>query len=254
MKTISAIIVTIFLLSNISAQDKQLFDFGYEVNRVLPDISITEAELSDAVAVSDLNRFFKTKWVEEYVSVNIIVFSDGKTLEAKSDDNKLTQEQKEIMGKADIGRNIAVEIRYYPDNSLLDKEIKAYDFSFIIDPNKEASFIGGEEAMRNYFDKNIMSQIDSSKFKQHKLRAVNFTISPEGDVTDVKLYDTSMYDSSVELSLETFLTESICNMPKWNPAEYSNGQKVSQDLAFSIGDHYSCTVNELNIRRYPVED
>jgi len=231
-----------------------LFDLSYEVNRVLPDISITEGELAEASTVSDLNSYYKSSWVKEYISVNIITFSDGNILQAKSNNNILTPDQKDIMEKADIGRNISVEIRYLPENSLSQKEIKAYDFSFVVDPESEASYIGGEVEMRKYFEKNIMSKIDKSKFQQHKLRAVNFTINPDGQVVDVTLFDTSLYDSSKEVSLEEFLVDKICEMPRWKPAEYSNGQKVSQRLAFSIGDHYSCTVNLLNIRRYASEE
>jgi len=246
-------LIGITLCYNSHGQDNS-FDLSYEVNRVLPDISITEGELAKATTVSDLNSYYKSSWVKDYVSVNIIAFSNGNILQAKSNNNILTPEQKDIMKKADIGSNISVEIRYLPENSLSQKEIKAYDFSFIIDPEYDASYIGGEEQMKKYFEKNIMSKIDESKFQQHKLRAVNFTINPEGQVVDVKLFDTSMYDSSKEVLLEELLVDKICEMPRWKPAEYSNGQKVSQKLAFSIGDHYSCTINLLNIRRYAIED
>ena len=59
----------------------------------------------------------------------------------------------------------------------------------------------------------------------------------------------TMYYLRGDQQWEVVLSKSICEMPAWIPAEYKDGSKVSQDFVLTIGDHRSCTLNLLNVRR-----
>ena len=70
---------------------------------------------------------------------------------------------------------------------------------------------------------------------------MKFTINELGQVVD-----TSIFQSTKDDDIDALLYQVICDMPDWTPAEYSNGEKVRQEFAFTIGNHESCVINLLN--------
>ena len=68
-------------------------------------------------------------------------------------------------------------------------------------------------------------------------------IDENGNVVNANIVSVSRNKDADVLLLKT-----ICEMPKWISAEYSDGTKTKQEFVFTIGDHYSCTMNILDIK------
>ena len=78
---------------------------------------------------------------------------------------------------------------------------------------------------------------------QYQVAAVKFVIDESGQVVDANIAQSTKNKEADQLILKT-----ICNMPKWKSAEYADGTKTKQEFVFTIGDHYSCTMNTLDIK------
>jgi len=243
-----------FLLLSLSGNSQANSDYELkcEVNRVLPYISITKQELSEAQTLIDLNPRFKSEWIQKYISVEISATGNGKPMKATSRNDLLTKKQKVLMNSADRNTDISVKIQYLPENTLKQNEVKEMTFSFILDPKTEAQYVGGEQELKRYLKKNIIDELAAGSIKKYDLAAVNFTVDEKGNVVDIRIFDTSMYGTK-PAKTDEILMKAICNMPRWKPATYSDGTKVKQDFALTVGDHESCVVNILNIRRLPIE-
>lgn len=249
MRNIKAIVIgglfTMFAISNNTySQDSLSFDLSYEVNRVYPSLSHTKSALSEANTIADLNKYYKPEWVREFITIDISTSHNGEIMHAVSQNDTLTHEQKLNIKKADVNSEVLVYIKYIPENTLVDNDAKELDFSFFIDPDQEAQFATGQQQLKRYIEDNAMSKVSEESFNIHHLTAVKFTISEEGQVVDAYVFE-----SSEDEEVDAILLEAICNMPKWTPAEYKNGLTVKQDFVLTIGDHRSCVINLLNVRR-----
>ncbi len=227
----------------ISAQDNEKSDFSYQINRVQKYLSISPAQLEDATILSDLNHFYKTDWVKEYKSVAITVTSNNEKTVFTSTCDKLTPEQKDAISAADQGSEIGVLVHYLPNNNLSDNALTEMDFSFKIDPEKEAIYSGGEDMFDQYIKETILDKVTIKDVAQYQVAAVKFIINEDGEVVDANIAQASNNKEADQLILKT-----ICDMPKWKSAEYSDGTKTTQEFVFTIGDHYSCTMNTLDIK------
>ncbi|MEO1260366.1 MAG: energy transducer TonB [Bacteroidota bacterium] len=216
---------------------------SYDIHRVYPPISMTKKQLKEAGTVSDLNEFYKTAWVKEYISVEVSTICQGKMRKAVSKDDTLSQEQKNIVQMADEGTEISVTVHYLPDNTLSHNDPKEVNFNVLIDPENDASFTGGQPQMEKYLKENLINKIPANVFRQHQLAAVKFTVDEKGRIADAHIFWSSENEKTDQLLLAT-----VCNMPDWQPAVFANGQKAKQEFALTVGDMESCVVNLLNIR------
>lgn len=227
-----------------SSQGSSTFEPEYEVNRIYPYISITEEKLNSVHTLIDLNEHYKSSWIKEYISVEISASYEGRIKKAISKNETLSQEQKDLMNMADLGTDIAVKVQYIPENTLKNNDVKELPFTFIIDPKSDAKYAGGQQQLKQYLKNNAMAKIPDRSFKRYNLTALKFTIDEEGQIIDAHIFETSKDKKIDELLLET-----VRNMPSWTPAEYANGTKVKQDFVLTVGDHESCVINLLNIRK-----
>ncbi len=226
-----------------SAQDSLAFELKYDVHRVYPGFSISKEKLIEAQTISDLNQYYKSSWVKEYISVEIVASVDGREMKAVSKDDLLNQKQKDLMNKADVATEITVIVNYIPDNTLSHNDAKETDFTFTVDPESEASYPGGQAQLHQYIKANAIDKIPDGTFTKYNLTAVKFAINEDGQVVDAQVSETSKNKKTDEI-----LLEAVNAMPRWKPAEYANGKKVKQEFVLAVGDMESCTVNLLNIR------
>ncbi len=232
-----------------NSQEDSAFDVTYEVQRVYKPLALSKENLKKAERLSDLNRFYKSTWVAEYLSIEITTFQNGIQKKANSKDELLTEAQKENLLHADDASDISVSIRYMPNNTLSKNDPKEINFSFIVDPEKQASFPGGQKKLEEYLHVNAASKISDDRYDQYNVAAVQFTINEKGQVVDAYIFDSSMYSKTEDKLRDELLLRTICDMPNWEPAEYSKGLKVKQDFVLTAGDQTSCTVNLFNVRR-----
>ena len=145
---------------------------------------------------------------------------------------------------ADVRADITVKVLYMPENTLAHNDIKEINFTLTVDPVNEAQYPGGQLKLKQYLKENAIDKISDINIRRYNLVAVKFAINKEGQVVDVHVFETSKDEEMDELLLET-----ICNMPKWKPAEYSNGIKIEQEFVLTVGDMESCVLGLLNTRQ-----
>jgi hypothetical protein len=239
-------IILVFSCTSFS-QDNLTFEIKCEVNKSYPSLYISKEKLNEARSLIDLNERYETSWVREYVSVEIFTILKGMTKKAESKNDILSQEQKDNMIMADAGTEISVKVRYLPENKLMQNDPKEMGFSFLVEPETDATFPGGQQQLNQYLKVNILDEIDDADFKQYQLMAVKFTINEEGHIVDAHLFGNE-YQTTKNEKIEELLLKTICNMPNWKPAVYANGVKVKQEFVLTLGDMKSCIVPLLNIR------
>ena len=106
-----------------------------------------------------------------------------------------------------------------------------YVYYLTVIPEKEAAYASGHDALIAYLKEN--SKDKTAIIKEDKLQPgkVNFTITKNGTIANVKLTSTSGYTS-----VDKALIELITYMPeKWDPATNSKREKVDQELVFFFG-------------------
>ena len=238
-----------------SSQDNLTNELSFEVDRIYPFISITKEKLIDAQTLTDLdgeteklNHYYKSSWIREYISVEIQTSYKGGIKKAVSENDTLSQEQKDNMNMADAGTDISVKVKYIPENTLAHNDPKELKFTFTVDPESEAKYPDGQQKLKQYLKENAIDKIPRDSFKNYDLAAVKFTISEEGEIINAHVFG-SEYQTSKNEKIDKLLLETIRNMPCWKPAEYANGLKVKQEFVFTVGNMENCVVNLLNIQR-----
>jgi len=225
------------------AQMKDSSDFSYQINRVQKYVSISPAQLADADLLSHLNHFYRQDWVKEYKAVRTIAMVNGKKQEIKSTDDHLTQAQKSLIQSADRDSDIEVIVTYLPENNFSKNTVTEMDFSFRIDPDVEATYTGGKNQLDNYISSKILKDVTLEDVPQYQVAAVKFVIDEEGRVVDASIAQATKNKESDQLILKT-----VCEMPNWQSAAYADGTKTNQEFVLTIGDHFSCTMNLLDIK------
>jgi len=220
-------------------------DLKFEINKVLPFISIQENKLDKINTLTDLDKRYPTSWVREYISVEISAYKNGTQTKASGTSDVLNQEQKELIRLADRSSDISVIVMYLPENYLKNNTVKQYDFKVTIMPDKNAVYSEGEEQLIQYLQKNSIENIEAGSFTGYDLTAIKFTITEQGHVTDIRVALPSK-----DTKIDEMLVAAISKMPVWTPAEFSNGLKVKQNFVLTIGNMENCMVNLLNIRPF----
>ena len=221
-------------------------DLKFEINKVLPFISIQEDKLDKINTLTDLDKRYPTSWVREYISVEISAYKNGIQTKASGISDVLNQEQKELIRLADRSNDIAVIVTYIPNNSLKNNPEKQYDFKVTVMPDKNAIYSEGTEQLIQYLQKNNIVNIEAGSFTGYDLTAIKFTITEQGNISDIQVAMPSK-----DTKIDEMLVAAISKMPSWKPAAFSNGLKVKQNFVLTIGNMENCMVNLLNIR--PIE-
>ena len=245
LKLISLIIVAFLFTQNlIIGQVETQNNFSCEVNKIYPPVSITKEKLKDVESLSDINGYYESSWVRDYVSVEVSGFRNGKIEQVLGNNDILNDEQLNLIKSIDTGSKVSVIVKYMPKNNLKINEMKEMNFTFSIDPDNEAVYSNGNKGLNEYLRKNVLEKVSIDAFKQYQLAAYKFIISKDGEVVSP-----SVFWSSENEDLDQLVLDAICNMPKWKPARYADGTEISQEYVLTVGDMESCVVNMLHIHQ-----
>ncbi|MCB0634268.1 MAG: energy transducer TonB, partial [Lewinella sp.] len=173
----------------------------FEVNRVYPPVSITKEKLGQAQTLTDLNPKYRSEWIREYISVEISTTYKGIMRKAVSKNAVLSREQKEHMKTADTGTQISVVVRYIPENTLIHNDIKEIDFVVNINPDREATFPGGQQKLTQYLQQEAIDKIPDASFKGYEMTAVVFTVNADGQVVDPHVFWPSKNEKTDQILL-----------------------------------------------------
>lgn len=225
------------------SQEPSSHELRFEVNKAYPSISISKEQLNKALTLIDLNTYYDSAWVKEYISVEVLASFEGKIKKIKGKNDTLSLEQQEFMKMADAGTDISVKVHYIPENNLKHNEAREMNFTFSIDPDKDASFPGGPQQLNQYLRENAIDNIPAGSFQGYDLATVKFSIDETG-----KVINPYVFWPSKKEEIEEMLLEAIGNMPDWLPASYGNGKNVKQEFVLTVGNMENCVINLLNIR------
>lgn len=230
------------------AQGSSSYEMDFQIEKIYPYLSIAEDKLTDVQTLKDLDKRFKPAWVKEFISVNLSLHTNGKIRTAINHSDTLSIEQKDLLKDAASNSIINVCIKYLPDNTLIHNDIKEHKFTLPIEPINLAQFQGGNQALKNYIQENAINKISKESIREYGIAAINFIIDERGQVIDAHISQ-----ASESTQTDSTLLKVICDMPAWKPAEYANGRKIKQELALSVGDLRSCSMNVVNPYRLLVE-
>ena len=209
-------------------------DLSYDV-RGTYQRAIVKEKLNEAKTMIDINPGYPSSWISGYISVGVLATCNGIVMQALGANDTLSNEQMNILKKADIGTDIVIDIKYYKENSLDEGDIQTINFSFTVIPETEATYPGGHQLLRQYLKENAIDKISQSAATQFQLATVLFSIDENGEVIDSRI---SMSSGNEEI--DDLLIQAIKKMQKWEPAKDSNGINVRQEFEFSVGTMIGC--------------
>ena len=154
----------------------------------------------------------------------------------------MTSDQIQLMANADVGTDISLSALYLPNNNLKSNDIHEMGFEFMVNPEIDATFPGGESMLSAYVKEHVEEKLSDLNLRQYQLAVVKFKIANDGSIEDVSIFSSAGDDKSDEV-----LLKAIEEMPKWQPAQYSDGTLITQEYALTVGDNQSCTANLLNL-------
>jgi len=205
-------------------------DLKYEV-RGRYQRPVKKEKLEEARFLGDFISGYPTNWITEYVSVEISATCNGKSMKAVSLNDFLSPEQRNILKTADLSTPIVLDVKYKyrnPANGIMENN--NIHTSVAVVPEIEAEYTGGREQMLKYLKENAIDKISSTIPEQFQ-QLVIFTINEEGKIVNARI---TM--ASKDPGADKLLMEAINKMPRWKPAENSEGVKVKQEFEFAVGN------------------
>lgn len=204
-------------------------NINFEVNSLTVH-PVKKSALMNPSKLGDFFEYYPSSWIEKYESVQVTTTSNGKSVTARSTDDKLTVEQQKLLQNLDINAQIKVII-YYKSRNVITEEMESRIVQrlFTVGPEQEARYTGGEEAMRSYLNEHAVQMIVGDPLELFKQATVIFTVDPQGKTTNIRIQN-----SSGIYSTDQFLLKAIEKMPLWKPAINVLGERISQDYEFDI--------------------
>ncbi|WP_425392122.1 energy transducer TonB [Ekhidna sp.] len=194
--------------------------------------TISKEDLSTASSINDIIPK-EANWAPYPIQkLDVKLIANGTELIKTSNNLTLTEEQIDLLKTAQYSDDIQL-IASYGESMPLPSAINQQQLNYFITvvPEKEAAYTGGKEELINYLKEEsalIITTIEGDQIGAGKLM---FTINSDGNLTDVKLTETSGYPFIDKHMIDLF--DSIPG--DWTPAENGDGKKVAQTLMFSFG-------------------
>lgn len=231
MKNWLILIICFLFVKLVCAQDLRMgvqtdFRFG-----------IAKADLPKVKTLKDINDGYPSSWIKGYLSVETkAIKSDGTIASAFGKNDVLTQDQLDLINRADYGTRLSFHVKYQPDRENNEcAEIKEVNFIYTVIPEKLAEYIGGQDSLRAYIKENAIDKISKEKSKAIEMANVSFAIGKQGQIIDVKITESTSFPD-----IDNLLINVVKKMPKWKPAQNEKGQSIIQNFELNIGTSAGC--------------
>ena len=193
---------------------------------------IHREKLNNANTLGDVMPYYPSAWIDSYSSVEVSTVSNGTPMSAPGDNEMLNEYQKDLLRSADLGSDVVINIIYKTDNAATRESMtRIIHYDVTIVPEMEATYLTGTEDMTAYLKKNTIDKIDEEIAKKLTPTIVGFTVTEEGKIADV-----TITKSSDDAGTDKLLLKAISKMPKWKPAQTTDGTKVKQEFEFVVYD------------------
>ncbi len=168
-------------------------------------------------------------------TIEMTVIHNGKNESLKAVGTALSVEQRQMLSMADVGTDLSFNFSFkfkHPLNE--DREmhlLKTGKYTVSLVPEKVAEYAGGNRKLNAYLIEHIITKFpDAASIKMIQQAAVKFVINKSGDVTEVK-----MANSTGNVLIDHYIINAVLNMPKWKAAEDTNGNKINQCILIPFG-------------------
>jgi len=189
--------------------------------------AITEQKINNAQSIDHLIDNYPHNWIYGYNSVTVSANVNGKIIEKHGKDEKLTDDQKELMQNAS---SILLVVQYQRKNDAGEVQNRQMNVPLIVTPKTEAEYEGGYNQMITYLKENSLKEINAKNFNNLPQPTLSFIINKKGVAENVQLKATSG-----DKEIDQLLVEVIERMPKWKPAINDNGDNIKQEFVLNIG-------------------
>lgn len=200
-------------------------------NMILPDKDRNELDyLKKATYAETFLYSSNYNTLVNYISVEIVAICNGKKVSSVGLSDKLTNAQRSVLSKADIGSDIIVKVkfkhrahsRFVANSNIIEGYLPIKVVPFV-----EAEFLSGTKLVEDY----LMEKIDKiNDPKNTQPPVLKFVVNEEGKVINAKMEQTSKSSK-----IDKILLEATTNMPKWKPAKNSKGVTVKQEFCIQLG-------------------
>lgn len=197
-----------------------------------PANPVSKATLSQATVMADLMKEYPNSWIKKYISTEVSAVCNGKKEKAMGSNIMLTSMQKSILAKADFNTKVSINIKYQQENSATQK-IEEHNLNYIIlvVPKIQATYSGGQEAMKTYFKKNAVDKISDKDLMDLKGGLIHFSVAKDGKIEAAKLEETTGNTKVDQLFLQV-----IREMSLWKPAKDAKGRFVKQRFELAMNN------------------
>ena len=192
--------------------------------------TLTQTMILKANTMSDINPGYPSTWISEYIGTEISIIGEGKARKAVGKNEILSDDQKDLLHNASLGDNIIVDVDYKVANAIRGMENRHMHFELTLTPEIQAQFPGGHQDLSAYLEDNAIYKISEEASRQMDPAIIRFTVTETGEISNAHVLQSSKIPD-----IDKLLLEAINKMPKWKPAENSNGLKLKQEFEFTVG-------------------
>jgi hypothetical protein len=192
---------------------------------------VTKDKLDNATSIIDILPKRATMYMEQYQNVVVSILQADGEITAIGIDETLNEAQLKLLKSADYSTNfyITSDCKHRTEFGKIENYNLVYYMTVI--PEKEAEFTYGQEALIEYLKTNSKSKTAVIRADKLQPCRINFKVTKEGKIKNVKLDSTSGYPS-----VDEALIDLLTNMPQtWIPATNTKGEKIDQELVFFFG-------------------
>ncbi|WP_055434945.1 energy transducer TonB [Lacinutrix algicola] len=201
--------------------------------------AISKTDLRNITTIFPFNRDQENEQIEKVNSTEIIIIENDRQTEKRTygTSEKLNESQIALFKSLDYNNNFSMKTLFQEKNTdALTSEEKKFNPHYTVTPEKEATYVEGEDAIVNYLiinTKEETADLDNKKIRPAK---IYFTITKEGNIKHVRIDRTTGYPV-----LDKKLIELISNISgQWEPAQNNNGEIIEQEFAFTFGPKGGC--------------
>lgn len=210
------------------ADPNLIFDVSSRFN------SISKEDLENLRTFDDIIGHEHANRIVSYKSLSVIVLDDSEQTDIKISGKTgvFTDEQLKFLKSTDYSTNLLIWADYIENNKETGNlEHNTWTPYLTIVPEVQAEYMSGKSALLKHLRKGELEftrELDDDILKPGVLY---FTVTKNGDISNVKVKGTSGYPE-----IDNTMTELILNTSgKWKPAENTKGERVDQELVLSFG-------------------
>jgi TonB family protein len=177
----------------------------------------------------------------EYIGIEITCQNDGLAVIARSSDDILTAQQKEILHAADPGSDILIKIRFrykawVHATYKSSEDLHEGTYKVTLVPETEAEYPGGIGRLSAFITDRIFYKLSDSKQISKLLESsVKFTVNESGNIENIRIVK-----SSFDKELDILILNAFEKMPKWKPARDLKGHSVKQEFVIPFDSSVGC--------------